>query len=129
MFLLFIQGRTILAGKGQVASSSPLIGFSIGEMGGGGYPVETPPIFPSPQMLYDIAWLGQKKINWGYGFAFYSRKDNFDDFGRKSLQIQPFSTLNYIPPPLNFSIHPLTYSIALLCPKKSEFGGYGFAIN
>ena len=80
-------------------------------------------------MSYVIAWLGQKKINWGYGFAFYSRKDNFDNFGRKSLQIQPFSTLNYIPPPMNFSIRLLTYSIALFCQKESEFGGYGFAIN
>ena len=35
MDLLFIQERMILAGKGQVAGSSPLIGFSIGEIGGG----------------------------------------------------------------------------------------------
>ena len=55
-----------------------------------------------------------------------SIKDDFDDFGQKSLQIQPFSTLNYIPPSLTFSNRPLTYSIVLFCQKENEFGGYGF---
>ena len=48
MDLLFIQERMILAGKGQVAGSSPLLASQL-ERWGGGYPVETPPIFLSPK--------------------------------------------------------------------------------
>ena len=53
MDLLFIQERMILAGKGQVAGSSPLLASQLERWGG--YPGETPPIFLSPQMSYDIA--------------------------------------------------------------------------
>ena len=95
----------------------PLLASQL-ERWGGGYPVETPWIFPRTPNVVWYCLIRSEKLNWGFGFAFYSRKDGFDNFGRKSLQIQPFSTWNYIPPPLNFSICPLTYSIALFCEKK-----------
>ena len=47
--------------KAKWPAPPPLLAFQL-ERWGGGYPVETPPIFLSPQMSYDIAWLGQKKI-------------------------------------------------------------------
>ena len=59
-------------GKGPVAGSPPHWLLNQRDGGAGGAIQWRPPeFFQAPQLSYDIAWLGQKKKNWGYGFALY----------------------------------------------------------
>ena len=118
-----------MGAKAKWPAPPPLLA-SQSERWGGAIQWRPPEFFQVPKMSYVIAWLGQKKINWGYGFAFYSRKDDFGRQRPSGQLLPPYWLLNRRDggrglssgDPSNFSKPPNVIWYCLIRSEKNKLG-------